>query len=38
MGVAESTFELRAREHAEFAAQFGKSRLLDQMKRWRASQ
>jgi tetratricopeptide (TPR) repeat protein len=28
----------RAREHAEFAAQFGKTRLLDQMKRWRAAE
>ncbi len=26
----------RAREHAEFAAQFGKPRLLEQMKRWKA--
>ncbi|MGE0406566.1 MAG: hypothetical protein AB7O65_09715, partial [Candidatus Korobacteraceae bacterium] len=34
--LAEEDFD-RAREHAEFAAQFGKSRLLDQMKRWRAA-
>jgi tetratricopeptide (TPR) repeat protein len=35
--LAEEDLE-RAREHAEYAAQFGKPRLLDQMKRWRAAE